>query len=149
MKTGNKILLAGATVLVVSILANIGAALHAYRTDRAWALRLDSLLQRRTIRVLVERHPFAGYRYQRFKTREEQQKTGRFSATLFFPDTTPPTPQTIYIKGDTLFIDTPIHAGYFPNAERYIDSGGRERDVLGITLSPNDIPQIKEMKIEP
>ncbi len=150
MKTSNKILLVGATVLVASILVNIGIDLHAYRTDSAWMLQLDSLLQRRTIRVLVEEKPFEGYCYHQFKTREEQEKESRITTTLtlFFPGTTPPTPETVHIQGDTLFLGAPILAGTLPNVELFIDSDGEKRNVLGLKLVHNDIPQFKEMKIE-
>ncbi len=134
MKTSNKILLTGATTLVASILVNIGIDLHAYRTDSAYLLQLDSLLPRRTIRVLVEEKPFEGYCYQQFKTREEQEKESRFSTMLYFPGTTPPTPETVRIEGDTLFLGAPILAGTFPNVELFIDSDGEKRDVLGIRL---------------
>ncbi len=143
MKTSNKILLTGATALVASILVNIGIDLHAYRTDSAWMLQLDSLLQRRTIRVLVEEKPFDGYCHQQFKTREEQEKEGRFSTMLFFPGTTPPTPETVRIEGDTLFLGAPILAGTFPNVELFIDSDGEKRNVLGLKLVHNDFSSLK------
>ncbi len=143
MKTSNKILLTGATALVASILVNIGIDLHAYRTDSAWMLRLDSLLQRRTIRVLVEEKPFEGYCHQQFKTREEQEKESRITTSLYFPGTTPPTPETVRIEGDTLFLGAPILAGTFPNVELFIDSDGEKRNVLGLRLLHNDFRSLK------
>jgi len=148
MKTSNKIIFTGAATLVVSILVNIGIDIHAYRRDNAWLLQLDSLLQQRTIRVVVEQRPFEGYCYQRFKTREEQEKTGRFSSTLFFPGTTPPTPETVRIEGDTLFLDAPVVAGYFPNAEVFVGSDGKAYNILGIRMFAEKMTQFEKMEIE-
>lgn len=144
MKTSNKILLTGATVLVASILVNICLKMHTYRTDSAYLLQLDSLLQRRTIRVLVELQPFDGYLY---KPRKEQVKKGRFSTTLSFQGTTPPTPETVRIQGDTLFIGAPIRVGSFPNVELFIGCDGRKYNVPGLILPPDDAPRFEDLKL--
>ncbi len=146
MKTGNKILLTGAAVLVASILVNIATVLHAYRTENAYTRHLDSLLQQRTIRVLVELAPHEGHCYHYFQTREEQENSTYAVTQLAFHDA-PETPETARIEGDTLFICPPAAFGSFPHVTRFIRSDGQELDVHGLALTTKEIPRFKDREI--